>query len=382
MHTPATLVRGGTSKCWLFQQVHVPADRDALEQLLVAAYGSADPVEPAGVGGATPTTSKAAVVAASPEPGVDVDYLFAQVGIGTGNVEWTSNCGNCATGVALYAVAKGLVPITGDRTRVVMRNTNTGAVLEGWVDTTGSVVHEFGDQTVPGTRAGGVAVGLAFRDPAGRTTGALLPTGLPAQDVRPGGAGPVRVSMVDAGAPVALVDAASAGHTGAEPLDAMTGLVPWLRSVRHACATELGLSTPGAEPGDAVPKVGLVGPPVAYTSTLGDPVPADAYDVSVRMLSMNAPHPAVGLTSAVAIAAAALVEGSVVERHARPDRSGRLRIGTPAGVVEVRCEDVRDGLPGRVTVQRAARLIADALIYVPTPPPAPALALPSPPRGH
>ncbi|WP_187370228.1 PrpF domain-containing protein [Streptomyces boluensis] len=365
MHTPATLVRGGTSKCWLFQQVHVPADRGALEKLLVAAYGSADPVELDGVGGATPTTSKAAVVSASPASGVDVDYLFAQVGIGTGSVEWTSNCGNCATGVALYAVAKGLVPITGDRTRVVMRNTNTGAVLEGLVDTTGGVVHDFGEQTVPGTRAGGVAVGLTFRGPAGRTTGALLPTGLPAQDLRVGGADPVRVTMVDAGAPVVLVDAASAGHTGSEPLDAMGALVPWLRSVRHACAPELGLAVPGAEPGDAVPKVGLVGPPVAYTSTLGDRVTADAYDVSVRMLSMNAPHPAIGLTSAVAVAAAALAEGSVVARAARSPRDGRLRIGTPAGVVAVACEDVRDGVPGRVTVQRAARLLADARIYVP-----------------
>lgn len=203
-HTPATLVRGGTSKCWLFQQVHVPAERHALEKLLVAAYGSTDPVELDGVGVATPTTSKAAVVSPSPEPGTDIDYLFAQIGVGTGTVEWTSNCGNCATAVALYAVAKGLVPITGDRTRVRMRNINTGARLEGVVDTTGGLVQDFGEQTVPGTRAGGVAVGLTFLDPAGRSTGSLTPTGTIAQELRPGSADPVRVSMVDAGAPVVL----------------------------------------------------------------------------------------------------------------------------------------------------------------------------------
>ncbi|MEV4040514.1 PrpF domain-containing protein [Streptomyces umbrinus] len=60
MHIPATLVRGGTSKCWLFNQVEVPADRGDLERLLVAAYGATDPVELDGVGGATPTTSKSA----------------------------------------------------------------------------------------------------------------------------------------------------------------------------------------------------------------------------------------------------------------------------------------------------------------------------------
>ncbi|MYS95024.1 MULTISPECIES: PrpF domain-containing protein [Streptomyces] len=369
MHTPATLVRGGTSKCWLFNQVHVPADRAELEKMLVAAYGAGDPVELDGVGGATPTTSKAAIVSASPEPGVDVDYLFAQVGIGTGAVEWTSNCGNCATGVALYAVAKGMVPITGDRTRVVMRNTNTGAVLEGLVDTTGGVVHHFGRQTVPGTRAGGVAVGLTFREPAGGTTGLLLPTGRAAEELRVGTAGPVRVSMVDAGAPVVLVDAGSAGRTGAETLERMQAEVPWLRTVRHAAAPLMGLFEPGlhpgAEPGDAVPKVGLVGPPVPYTTTLGERVASEDYDISVRMLTMNAPHPAVGLTSAVAVAAAGLLEDSVVSRAAGGPTDEWLRLGTPAGVVAVRCTDVADGLPRRVTVQRAARLLADARIYVP-----------------
>ncbi|MEU3424499.1 PrpF domain-containing protein [Streptomyces gardneri] len=365
MHIPATLVRGGTSKCWLFNQVEVPADRGDLERLLVAAYGSTDPVELDGVGGATPTTSKAAVVGASPQPGVDVDYLFAQVGIGTGSVEWTSNCGNCATGVALYAVTKGMVPVTGDRTRVVMRNTNTGAVLEGIVDTPGGVVHHFGRQTVPGTRAGGVAVGLTFRDPAGGTTGSLLPTGQAAQDLRVGSAEPVRVTMVTAGAPVVLVDAASAGRTGAESLERMGADVLWLRTVRHTAAPLMGLLQPGEEPGDAVPKVGLVGPPVPYITTLGEPIGAEDYDVSVRMLSMNAPHPAIGLTSAVAVAAAGLVEGSVVSRVTGGPADEWLRLGTPAGVVAVRCTDVRDGLPHRVTVQRAARLLADARIYVP-----------------
>ncbi|MFF7307986.1 PrpF domain-containing protein [Streptomyces sp. NPDC008137] len=365
MHTPATLVRGGTSKCWLFNQVDVPAGRDELEKLLVSAYGAGDPGELDGVGGATPTTSKAAVVSASPEPGVDVDYLFAQVGVGTGSVEWTSNCGNCATGVALYAVAKGMVAITGDQTRVVMRNTNTGSVLEGLVDTTGGVVRHFGRQTIPGTRAGGVAVGLTFRDPAGGTTGLLLPTGQAAQDLRVTAGEPVRVSMVDAGAPVVLVDALGAGRTGAEPPERISADVPWLRTVRHAAAPLMGLLEPGTEPGDAVPKVGLVGPPVPYTTTLGDEIAAEEYDISVRMLSMNAPHPAIGLTSAVAVAAAGLVEDSVICRAAGGPTDEWLRLGTPAGIVSVRCTDIRDGLPQRVTVQRAARLLADARIYVP-----------------
>ncbi|CCK26001.1 methylitaconate delta2-delta3-isomerase [Streptomyces davaonensis JCM 4913] len=360
MHVPATLVRGGTSKCWLFAQVHMPADRDRIERVLVDAYGATDPVQLDGVGGATPTTSKAAVVGPSARDGVDIDYLFAQVGIGTGTVEWGSNCGNCATAIALYAVAEGLVPIKGDRTCVVMRNTNTGAVLEAEVDTPGGRVQEFGDRTVPGTLAGGVPVGLTFRSPAGAATGRLLPTGLPSEQL-PVGERSAAVSMVDAGAPVALVDAAHTGRTGAETLEQLREEVTWLRKVRQAAAIRMGLAAPGAVPVDAVPKVGLVGPPVPYTTTLGEAVAADAYDVSVRMLSMNSPHPAIGLTSAVAMAAANLVEGTVVAQASTAAGRGVLRIGTPAGVLTV--ESFGPG-PDRVTVARAARVLCQARILV------------------
>ena len=77
----------------------------------LAAYNAADPRQIDGVGGASATTSKAAVVHASAQRGVDVAYAFAQVGFGEARVEWARNCGNCATAVALYAVHHGLLPI-------------------------------------------------------------------------------------------------------------------------------------------------------------------------------------------------------------------------------------------------------------------------------
>ncbi|MER6990189.1 PrpF domain-containing protein [Saccharopolyspora hirsuta] len=369
MHVPATLVRGGTSKCWLFDQSALPTTVDTtaqdLEGLLVNAYGAADPVQLDGVGGATPTTSKAAVVRASDAPGIDVDYLFGQVGIGVRRVEWGSNCGNCATAIALWAVARGLVPVTGDRTRVVLRNTNTGAVLEAEVDTTGGRVHEFGTRTVPGTRAGGVAVGLTFLDPAGRTTGSVTPTGRALDELAFDGQ-PAAATMVDAGAPMVLLDAAGIGLSAVESLAEMRDLVAPLREVRHAASLRMGLSRPGDAPDDAVPKVGIVGAPAAYRTSLGDEVAAEDYDVSVRMLSMNAPHPAIGLTSAVGVAVAALLDGSVVRAATGPV----LRIGTPAGVVAVTCRDVVGSRPRRVTVERAARILCEADLLVPDPLPA------------
>lgn len=112
----------------------VPASRDDIEAILIDAFNAADPRQIDGVGGATSTTSKAAVVAAAADADVDVGYLFAQVGIGDGRVEWGSNCGNCATAIALYPVSHGFVQATPGTTLVRMRNLNTGTRLEADAD--------------------------------------------------------------------------------------------------------------------------------------------------------------------------------------------------------------------------------------------------------
>ncbi|GAB2738021.1 4-oxalomesaconate tautomerase [Salinifilum aidingensis] len=354
MRVPASLVRGGTSKCWLFDTAvlrgRIELDLPRLERLLVNAYDAGDPAHVDGVGGATPTTAKAAFVQSSDQPGIDLEYLFGQVGIGVAGVEWGSNCGNCATAIALWAVARGLVAPAGDRTTVVLRNSNTGAVLEAGVDTTGGQAHEFGAETVPGARAGGVGVGLTFLNSAGSTTGRALPTGKAVEDLLVDEE-PVRVSMLDAGAPMALVDAGALGLTGREPLAREP--VERLRRVRRAAAERMGITG-----GDAIPKVGIVGSPPAGMSGV---------DICVRMLSMNAPHPAIGLTSAVGVATANSLPGSIVAARSTACGASHLRIGTPAGVVGAACADFRERLPHRVTVQRAARILCDAELRVPEP---------------
>ncbi|KAL9033363.1 MAG: hypothetical protein Q9214_007552 [Letrouitia sp. 1 TL-2023] len=62
-----------------------------------------------GVGGATSTTSKVAVVAKSKRPDADVDYTFAQVAVGSRKVDFSGNCGNIASGVGPFALDEGLV---------------------------------------------------------------------------------------------------------------------------------------------------------------------------------------------------------------------------------------------------------------------------------
>ena len=370
IRVPATLMRGGTSKCWVFDADmldDLPVD---VESVLLAAYGSDDPRQIDGVGGATSTTSKAMLVRPANRPDADIEYTFGQVGIGAHSVEWGSNCGNCATAVGLYALQTGLVAARPGRTDVRLFNTNTGARLRTTVDTPSGIVPEVGSATVPGVHAGGVAVDLAFVHPAGDTTGKLLPTG---NDVDLLGPAAIPATLVDAGAPAALIPASAMGLTGIESPSELMPRVDELAVLRRAAALKMGLASATDPISYAVPKVGVVGPAQDYRDAEGELIKAADYDLSVRMISMHAPHPAIGLTSAVAIGAASTVAGGVVaELLAGQQDREMLRIGTPAGVITARTEfDADGGLTG-VALARAARRIAVAEVFVPIA--APALA--------
>ncbi|MFI0822070.1 PrpF domain-containing protein [Streptomyces sp. NPDC021098] len=364
LRLPGEMIRGGTSKCWIFDRRDVVATGVDADTLLLAAYNAADPRQIDGVGGASSTTSKAAIVQASAEPDIDVEYAFAQVGIGDEHVEWTSNCGNCATAVALYAVHNGLVAIASDSTTVRMLNVNTGARLSGTIPTPGGTAPDEGVAAVPGTAALGVPVLLGFEDPAGTTTGRALPTGR-ALDTLTGSTGPVEASLVDAGAPAALFEAKAFGLHGTESPAEFAAAVPALTLLRRRAALAMGLAEESDPVGHAVPKVGVVARSAAYRTTHGTLIGQDEYDLAVRMVSMHAPHPAIGLTSAVALATAAAIPGTLAHRVARQTADGTLRLGTPAGVITAQAVPAADGASPTVLLHRAARRIARAELLVP-----------------
>src|SRR3546814_14884081 len=87
-------MRGGTSKGAYFLTRDLPQDQAARDALLLSVMGSPDPRQIDGIGGADPLTSKVAIVEPSQRPGVDVDYLFAQVFVDTARVDYGQNCGN------------------------------------------------------------------------------------------------------------------------------------------------------------------------------------------------------------------------------------------------------------------------------------------------
>jgi 2-methylaconitate cis-trans-isomerase PrpF len=358
------LIRGGTSKCWIFDRSDVEATGVPTDALLLAAYNAADPRQIDGVGGATSTTSKAAIVQPSADLDIDVEYAFAQVGIGDQRVEWGSNCGNCATAVALYAIHHGLVAVTGPSTTVRMSNINTGARLVATIPTPGGRAPDEGHAVVPGTDALGVPVLLGFQDPADSTTGLALPTGH-AVDKLPGPDGQIEATLVNAGAPAALFGAADFGLDATESAAEFAPVVPVLATLRRQAAVAMGLADETDPISHAVPKVGVVATPRPYQTADDRRIDSDDYDLAVRMVSMHAPHPAIGLTSAVAVAVAAAIPGTLAHRHARPRTDGTLRLGTPAGVITAQyLPAAADQFP-TVLLHRAARRIARAEVLVP-----------------
>jgi len=356
MKIEADWMRGGTSKCWVFEADHLDQSNTALDDLLPRLFGSPDSRQIDGVGGATSTTSKAMILSRPADHGIDVEFTFAQVGIEEAAVDWGSNCGNCSAIVGLYAIEKGWIVPDGDSTRVVTRNTNTGQIIIQRVATPCGALPIVPDAHMPGVVFPGYRVGLGFQNPAGKTTGQLLPTGSATDTVAAGGKY-WTVSMVDAGAPVVMVRAEELGLDTA-PYGTWKATVEahldTLDQIRRQAAVRMGMAETPAQAARAIPKLAIVGAPDA-DDTEGD--------LNVMMLSMGKPHPALAITGSIALTLASNTPGTVVHAITGDTTTAALKLRTPSGVIETWREEQEGSLV--VGVDRTARTIASSVIYLP-----------------
>jgi hypothetical protein len=108
---PSVMMRSGTSKGLFLHEKDLPKAVSEWGNILLSAMGSRDGDlrQLDGVGGATSTTSKVAVVSKSNMPGIDVEYTFVQIGVGSNKVDFSGNCGNICSGVGPFALDEGLV---------------------------------------------------------------------------------------------------------------------------------------------------------------------------------------------------------------------------------------------------------------------------------
>lgn len=350
----ARWMRGGTSKCWVFEATDLEATGFSADAVLPRVFGSPDLRQLDGVGGATSTTSKALILAREDGVASDVSFTFAQVGIEEARVDWGSNCGNCSAAVGLYAIERGWVPLGDEVTEVRTLNTNTGQVIIQTIPTPKGRLLDDPDATIPGAVFPGHRVDLGFLAPEGRTTGSLLPNGETQTEVTYGRGKTAVVSMVDAGAPVVMVDAASFGLEASDYpswVAAANAQLPELEEIRRSAAVRMGLAGSPELAERAIPKVGLV-----------SESPDDEADLQVLMMSMGKPHPAMPITGSVAVTVAARTAGTVVAEKTRFASSRELRIRIPGGVLVTITE--QSSMGQTVGVQRTARTLAEARLPI------------------
>lgn len=108
---PCLFMRGGTSRGPYFVESDLPADPAKRDRVLLAVMGSPDRRQIDGLGGAHPLTSKVGIVRKSQLPGVDLDFLFAQLQPDQDSVDTTPNCGNMLAAVVPFALERGMVPV-------------------------------------------------------------------------------------------------------------------------------------------------------------------------------------------------------------------------------------------------------------------------------
>lgn len=347
---PVMWMRGGTSKGGYFLASDLPADVAERDAFLLGVMGSPDPRQIDGMGGADPLTSKVAVVKKSAREGIDVDYLFLQVFVDQAIVTDAQNCGNILAGIGPFAIERGLVEATGDETKVSIFMENTGQAAVATVQTPGGIVTYAGDARIDGVPGTHAPLPLEFRDTAGSSCGALLPTGNVVDTIEG-----VACTLIDNGMPCIVMKAADLGATGYETREELEGegfaaIRAKIESIRLAAGPLMNL---GDVKEKSVPKMFLVAPP------------RNGGAICTRSFIPHRAHATIGVLAAVSVATASLLDGSPASEVADIPEGSRktLSVEHPTGEMSCVLEVNASGDVTSSALLRTARKLMDGVVF-------------------
>lgn len=374
-------MRGGTSKGVFFHAPDLPANPAERDRLLLRVIGSPDPYgrQTDGMGGATSSTSKVALVAKSLRGDCDVDYWFGAVSVDKPVIDWSGNCGNLSAAVGPFAISSGLVDAPAEGVATVhIWQANIGKQIVAHVPMADGAVQEEGDFTLDGVAFPAAEIRLEFMDPAADAEpgvgGALFPTGQRVDHLHIPGVGAVEATLINAGNPTVFIAAATLGLCGTELQGDVNGnanLLARAEAIRAGAAVAMGLAATAQEASDLrphTPKLALVASPATYTAADGRVVEAASIHLLARIFSMGQLHHAMTGTGAVALAVAAAIPGTLVHRVAPTGAEGRVCFGHPSGRLEVgaQAQEVHGQWQVRkVLMSRSARRIMEGWVRVP-----------------
>mgnify|MGYP000285673094 CR=1 FL=1 len=380
---PAIYMRGGTSKGVFFSLKDLPKQAqkpgEARDKLLLRVIGSPDPYAKQidGMGGATSSTSKTAIVSKSDQPDHDVDYLFGQVSIDKPFVDWSGNCGNLSAAVGPFAIQAGLV----DADRIPHNGTvavrvwqvNIGKTIVVHVPIVNGQVQETGGFELDGVTFAAAEIQVDFMQPADGE-GSMFPTGNVIDELDVPDVGRFEVTLINAGIPTIFIDAEALRYQGTELQDDINtdeAALKRFETIRAYGALKMGLndSVEEAEIRQHTPKIAIVASPKSYLSSSGKPVEKNDVDVLVRALSMGKLHHAMMGTAAVAIASASCVPGTIVNRAAGGGAMDSVTFGHPSGTLKVGAEATmgeQGWVVNKAVMSRSARIIMEGFVRVPS----------------
>ena len=348
---PCVLMRGGTSRGPFFLREWLPTDEGERDETLIGAIGASDLLQLDGVGGGSTLTSKVAIVSRSTQPGCDVDYLFAQVGVGQRSVDTRPNCGNMLSGVGPFAIEQGLVAAQEGTTTVRVYNVNTGSRIDVTVQTPGRRVRYDGDTRIDGVAGTAAPIQLNFLDAWGAVTGSVFPTGQRIDRIDG-----LQVTCIDAAMPLMILRAIDLGVSGREPpeaLDSHPGLLPRLESLRLQVGRLMGL---GDVAHSVIPKPVLVSE-------------GDSDDsITSRYFTPRRCHSSHAATGAIGVATAFALPGTVAS--AAGVRAGQRKVAVlhPQGRIDVVMTLQGHGDEARIVgaaLVRTARKILQGELHLP-----------------
>lgn len=347
-------LRGGSSRGPYFRREDLPQDREQLSQVLMAVVGAGHEINIDGLGGGVAVTTKVAMLSRSADPGVDVDYFFAQVGVTERIVDYKPTCGNILAGVGPAAIEMGLVPIQGDVTRVVIRSVNTGAKVEAVIQTPKGAVQYAGDVAIAGVPGTSAPIALNFMEVVGSNCGALFPSGQRIETIDG-----IEVSCMDVAMPVVMARASDfglTGHESAETLDANTAFFARMEAIRREAGKRMGMGDVSAS---VIPKFTILAAPKQAGST-----------ITARYFMPWKTHPSMAVTGAQCIASCAVHPGTVADGLSVLGQGAPLNvvIDHPSGAIDVLMDFTVDAQGFELKsagLLRTARLLARGEVMVP-----------------
>jgi 4-oxalomesaconate tautomerase len=349
---PCLFMRGGTSRGPFFNAADLPDDIPTRDRVLLAVMGSPDKRQIDGLGGAHPLTSKVGIVSKSSKPGVDLDFLFAQLQPDKDSVDTTPNCGNMLAAVVPFALETGLAKPQGATTTLRVLTLNTDMQCDITVQTPDGHVSYEGDARIDGAPGTSAPIKISFLDTAGSVAPGLLPTGN-VRDTIDG----IEVTCIDNGMPLVMFRAEAVGRTGYESVEALnadTELKARLEKLRIVCGHAMQLGDVTAK---NYPKMTLIAAPRAGGS------------LTTRSFIPHVCHDAIGVLAAVTVATACVLKGSVTDGVAQLPEGNPKQVSVehPTGEfsVEIELDPVDPQNVTRAALLRTARLLMRGEAMVP-----------------